>query len=119
MALQQCDDDMRLLQLEVAKLQRSMFATHKTAPDSVAYDRQIAALKAEVLRARREADAFGSALELPSECAERWRVLPGKLPSKEDLAARAGQIEERLAARRDLAARRELAAQVRCVGMRA
>ena len=113
MALQQCDDDMRLLQLEVAELQRRMFAIHKTTPDSVAYDRQIAALKAEVLRARREADAFGSALESPSECAERWRVLPGKLPSKEDLAARTGQIEERLAARRDLAA------QVRCVGMRA
>lgn len=53
LALQQCDDDMRMLQLEVGELQRRMHATHKTAPDVVAYDRQIAGLKAEVLRARK------------------------------------------------------------------
>ena len=104
MALQKCGDDMRLLQLEVGELQRRLFATHKTAPDVVAYDRQIAALKAEVMRARAEAEGLGAALESPKECGERWRVLGGKLPAREDLAARIGQIEERLAARRELAA---------------
>lgn len=43
LALQRCDDDMRLLQLEVGELQRRVFATHKTAPDVVSYDRQVCA----------------------------------------------------------------------------
>ncbi|PRW58036.1 coiled-coil domain-containing 146-like [Chlorella sorokiniana] len=107
LALQQCDDDMRVLQLEVGELQRRLHATHKTAPDVVAYDRQIASLKAEVLRARKEAETFGAALESPKDCPDRWRVLPGKIPVKEDLSARIGQIEERLAARRDLAAQKD------------
>lgn len=103
-ALQRCDDDMRLLQLEVAELQRSLFATHKTAPSVVSYDRQIAALKADVLRARKEADAFGAALESPQESRARLRMLPGKLPSREELEGRVATIEERLGARKDLAA---------------
>lgn len=102
-ALQRCDDDMRLLRLEVAELQRSLSVTHKTAPDVVSYDRQIAALKADVLRARNEAEGLGAALETPAECRDRWRVLPGRLPSREELAARVAAIEERLAARKDLA----------------
>lgn len=102
-ALQRCDDDMRLLQLEVAELQRRLSATHKTAPDVVSYDRQIAALKADVLRARREAEGLGAALEAPRDCRDSWRMLPGKLPSREELGARLATIEERLAARKDLA----------------
>ncbi|KAL4436789.1 hypothetical protein ABPG75_003928 [Micractinium tetrahymenae] len=106
-ALQRCDDDMRLLQLEVAELQRKLSATHKTAPDVVSYDRQIAALKADVLRARKEAETLGAALESPKESMERWRVLPGKLPSRDELAARIATIEERLAARKDLAVQKD------------
>ena len=53
LALQQCDDDIRVLQLEAGELQRRLHATHKTAPDVVAFDRQIASLKAQVLRARK------------------------------------------------------------------
>ncbi|KAL4432605.1 hypothetical protein ABPG77_000542 [Micractinium sp. CCAP 211/92] len=107
LALQRCDDDMRLLQLEVAELQRSLSVTHKTAPDVVSYDRQIAALKADVLRARNEAEGLGAALEAPAECRDRWRVLPGRLPSREELAARVATIEERLAARKDLAVQKD------------
>lgn len=81
--LQHCDDDMRQLQLEVGELQRRLYATHKTAPDGATYDRQIATLKADVLRARREADIFGAALEDPSACPDRCRVLPGRLPGRE------------------------------------
>ena len=103
-ALQQCGDDMRVLQLEAAELQRRVGATHRTAPNVGAHDRQVAALKADVLRAHREAEGLGAALESPGDSAERWRVLPGVLPTREDLAARAARIEERLAGRKDLAA---------------
>lgn len=78
-ALQRCDDDFQALQLELCDLQRSTFATGKTAPDVAAHDRTIAALRADVLQARREADAFGAALEAPVACPDRWRVLPGEL----------------------------------------
>jgi hypothetical protein len=103
-ALRGCGDDMRALQLQAAELQRRLDATQRAAPDDVSHDRQMARLRAEVLRARREAESLGDALESPEGCAERVRLLPGKLPAPEDLAARAARIEERLAARRDLAA---------------
>ena len=40
---------------------------------------------------------------------------PGKIPVKEDLAARIGQIEERLAVRRDLAAQASWPADALCM----
>lgn len=111
-ALQRCDDDMRLLRLEVAELQRRLSTTHKAAPDVASHDRQIAALKADVLRARKEAEALGDALEAPRDCRDRWRVLPGKLSTREELASRVATIEERLTARKDLAVQARGAADV-------
>jgi hypothetical protein len=44
----------------------SAMHVQKTAPDVAAYDRGIAALKAEVFRARREAEQLSVTLEDPS-----------------------------------------------------
>lgn len=103
-ALRGCDADMRGLQLQAAELQRRLDASQRAAPDEASGDRQVARLRAEVQRARQEAESLGESLESPEGCADRLRMLPGKLPTPEDLAERAARIEERLAARRDLAA---------------
>ncbi len=70
-ALSRCDDDIRLLQLEVAELQRKLFATQKTAPDVTTYDRNIAQLKADVFKARREAEQMSVTLEDPKLAPDR------------------------------------------------
>ena len=57
-----------------------------------------------MLRARKEADSLGATVESPAASKDRWRVLPGKLPGREDLAGRIAVIEERLGARADLVA---------------
>lgn len=48
-----------------------MLATHKTAPDVVSYDRSVAQLKAEVFKARREAEQLSVTLEDPSLAPDR------------------------------------------------
>lgn len=47
-------------------------APQKTAPDVAQYDRGIAALKAEVFKARREAEALSTTLEDPKLTPDRW-----------------------------------------------
>lgn len=70
--MQQAGDDARALQLEAEELQRRLAATHKTAPDVVAYDRQIAALKADVLRARRQVLLGGMGWLMAAAVAKPW-----------------------------------------------
>lgn len=106
-ALARCDDEVRALSLQAGELQRRLFATHKTAPDVSRYDRTVAGLKAELLAARREAEALGAALESPVAAPGRLRLLPGKVPPVDDLASRAAALEARLEARRAAAAQKD------------
>eukprot|EP00887_Chlorella_sp_A99_P007989 scaffold12.g7989.t1 len=106
-ALARCEDEMRVLGLEAAELQRRLFASHKTAPDVPRYDRSVARLKAELLQARREAEALGAELESPKASLERWRLLPGRLPPAAELEGRLAQLEERLEQRRSQAAQKD------------
>ena len=91
-ALLRCEDEMRVLSLEAAELQRRLFATHKTAPDVPRYDRSVARLKTELLQARREVEELGAVLESPKATTGRWRLLPGKNPAPAELEGRITQV---------------------------
>lgn len=65
---------------------RSLCPLQKTAPDVAVYDRNIAALKAEVLRARREAEQVAATLEDPKLAPDRWAGIAMWFPTGIDWA---------------------------------
>ncbi|KAJ9511397.1 hypothetical protein QJQ45_029792 [Haematococcus lacustris] len=109
------DDEIRILRLEVASLERSIAVAIKVVPQIPALDEDVARLQKArarpllpaLLEARRESEALSLALENPSNQA-RWRLLEGKIPDKEELSAKLQQLEERLNDRKEALLEKEL-----------
>ncbi|KAF6250573.1 hypothetical protein COO60DRAFT_1681477 [Scenedesmus sp. NREL 46B-D3] len=119
------DNETRVLQLQVAELQRSMHALNTAMPDLPAVDRDIAALKAGLLKVRGQLDLdsfpstlmarqssaqLGDALEDPSNAATaaRVRLLGGRIPEKDELVAKLQSLEERLSMQHDSLGEKQL-----------
>jgi len=105
--LKRREDEMRILRLEVAELQRSIAVAVKVVPQIPALDEDVARLQKALLETRREAEALSLALENPAN-QSRWRLLEGKIPDKEELSARIQQLEERLNDKKEALLEKEL-----------
>ncbi|WIA38855.1 hypothetical protein OEZ86_002132 [Tetradesmus obliquus] len=97
------ENETRVLRLQVAELERSIHALNTAMPDLPAIDRDIAALKADLLKARQSSAVLGDALEDPSHpaTASRVRLLGGRVPEKDELVAKLQSLEERLSMTQD------------------
>ena len=89
------ENEIRMLQLELKEIQRSIDATRKVLPQVPSLDESIASLQQQLLEARDQAAELEAALESPNN-KQRWRRLEGKIPEKDELVAKVNQLEERL-----------------------
>lgn len=78
----------RVLRLEMAELERSLHATRVSMPDVEGIDTEVAALKADLYKARHASEVLSDKLEDPSANAARARLLGGKIPEKDELVAK-------------------------------
>ena len=95
------DDEIRMLRIELSEAQRALEVTRRQLPAVPELDTNIALLQAQLLEARREREGLSQALEDPNNTS-RWRMLEGRIPSMEELRAKASLLDERLAAKREL-----------------
>eukprot|EP00879_Flechtneria_rotunda_P014131 GHRR01014763.1.p1 GENE.GHRR01014763.1~~GHRR01014763.1.p1 ORF type:complete len:341 (+),score=135.80 GHRR01014763.1:2597-3619(+) len=95
------DNELRVLRLQVAELERSLHITRTSIPDVPAIDRDVAELKADLYRMRHQSDVLGDQLEDPSKCGNRIKLLGGKIPDREELVAKLQSLEERLSIQQD------------------
>lgn len=100
-------DEARLLKLEVAELQRSIEVTKHLVPHVPLLDTDVARLQKQLFEARREAEQLSLSLEDPSNTT-RWRLLEGKIPDREELAAKIQALEERLNDKKEQLLEKEL-----------
>ena len=89
------ENEIRMLQLELKEVQRSIDATRKVLPQVPSLDESIASLQQQLLEARDQAAELEAALESPNN-KQRWRRLEGKIPEKDELVSKVNQLEERL-----------------------
>ena len=89
------ENEIRMLQLELKEVQRSIDATRKVLPQVPFLDESIASLQQQLLEARDQAAELEAALESPNN-KQRWRRLEGKIPEKDELVSKVNQLEERL-----------------------
>ncbi|CAG9467664.1 unnamed protein product [Pedinophyceae sp. YPF-701] len=89
------EDEIRMLSIQRAEVQRSLEIVRRQAPRMPEYDKEIAALQHQLLQVRAKADELTAALEDPGN-EGRWRLLDARVPDKEELKARRTQLEDRL-----------------------
>ncbi|KAK9842003.1 hypothetical protein WJX81_003691 [Elliptochloris bilobata] len=85
-------DEERALRAEAGDVARALAAARGALPAGPALDSEGAGLRAALLLEQRRAGELSAALESP-ENQSRWRQLPGRVPSKEELAARIAQLQ--------------------------
>lgn len=105
--LRKREDEIRMLNIELREVTRSMEVTRKTLVKVPALDEQIASLQEQLLQARRQSDKLSEELESP-ENKQRWRRLEGKIPDKEELVAKINALEERLNDKKEQLLEKEL-----------
>ncbi|KAG2482118.1 hypothetical protein HYH03_018925, partial [Edaphochlamys debaryana] len=105
--LRRREDEIRLLNLEVSELQRSIGVTQRLVPSVPLLDTDVASLQRALFEARREAEALSLALENPGN-QSRWRLLEGKIPDREELSAKIQALEERLNDKKEQLLEKEL-----------
>ncbi|GMH35034.1 hypothetical protein BSKO_02902 [Bryopsis sp. KO-2023] len=105
--LKRREDEIRILDLEIREVQRSIDATRKTMTAIPDMDSEIALLQKELLEAKRESETLSLALESP-ENKGRWRKLEGKAPNSEELTVKARVIEEKLNDKKERLLEKEL-----------
>jgi len=107
MVLQRQEAELRMLRLEIKEVERSKLATLKMVPMVPELDKNIAYLQQQLLEERKEAETLSQALEDPQN-KSRWRRLEGKIPDKEELAAKINHLEGRLSDKREQLLEKEL-----------
>jgi len=102
------EDIARILRIEAAELQRSVDVTKRTSvPQIPILDGDVARLQKALLETRRESEKLSEMLENPSN-QSRWRLLEGKIPDREELAAKTQHLEERLNDKKEQLLEKEL-----------
>eukprot|EP00201_Polytomella_parva_P001317 CAMPEP_0175082736 /NCGR_PEP_ID=MMETSP0052_2-20121109/26931_1 /TAXON_ID=51329 ORGANISM="Polytomella parva, Strain SAG 63-3" /NCGR_SAMPLE_ID=MMETSP0052_2 /ASSEMBLY_ACC=CAM_ASM_000194 /LENGTH=874 /DNA_ID=CAMNT_0016353985 /DNA_START=29 /DNA_END=2653 /DNA_ORIENTATION=- len=92
------EDIARILRIEAAELQRSVDVTKRTS---------VPQIPMALLETRRESEKLSEMLENPSN-QSRWRLLEGKIPDREELAAKTQHLEERLNDKKEQLLEKEL-----------
>lgn len=95
------EGEIRMLRIQLGEAKRAVEVTRRQLPAVPGLDTDIAGLQASLLEARRQREALSAALEDP-ENTSRWRLLEGRIPSADELAAKASLLEERLTTKREL-----------------
>lgn len=87
LAIREREDEIRMLDLQVAELCREIEVTRRKLPKVPELEHQVLALQGQLEDERRLSDELSAELEAP-ENSKRWRKLEGKDPEPEDLAAK-------------------------------
>jgi len=101
------EDEIRMLHLELAEVQRQIEVTRKQMPRMPAYAEQILGLQQELAMEREMTEMLCRDLETPSNT-DRWRQLEGEDPDMEQLAAKVQVLEERLNDKKEQLLEKEL-----------
>jgi chromosome segregation ATPase len=101
------EDEIRMLHLELAEVQRQIEVTRKQMPKMPAYAEQILGLQQELAMEREMTEMLCRDLETPNN-QDRWRSLEGDDPDMEQLTAKVQVLEERLNDKKEQLLEKEL-----------
>ncbi|KAJ1619217.1 hypothetical protein T492DRAFT_1087320 [Pavlovales sp. CCMP2436] len=105
--LQARADEVRVLDLELARLCREIEAVRRQIPQMPAFEEQVLTLQAQLETERIEAERLSAELESPAN-ERRWRKLEGRDPEPEALAAKIALLDERLNDKKEQLLEKEL-----------
>eukprot|EP00741_Cyanophora_paradoxa_P004850 tig00000836_g4705.t1 len=105
--LRRREEEIRMLRLEVAGLQRKIAITRKLLPKIPELEEQVMACQLQLHEAREQSELLSYQLE-NAENKARWRKLGGRDPQPEELAAKIRQLEERLNDKKEQLLEKEL-----------
>ena len=94
-AIRSREEEIRMLDLQVAELCREIEVTRRKLPRVPELEQEIVLLQTQLEEERALADRLSADLEAP-ENSKRWRKLEGKDPEPEDLNAKLQVLEERV-----------------------
>lgn len=107
LAIREREEEIRMLDLQVAELCREIEVTRRKLPKVPELEGQIVTLQAQLEEERHLSDELSGELEAP-ENSKRWRKLEGKDPEPEDLAAKLQVLEERVNDKKEQLLEKEL-----------
>ena len=107
LGVRQKDEDIRMLRLQLAEVQRQVLVTRKQLPQIPTLATKVVSLKQELQQERERTEALCRELESPSNSG-RWRALPGDDPDREQLLAKTAVLEERLNMKKEALLENEL-----------
>ena len=101
LAIREREDEIRMLDLQVAELCREIEVTRRKLPKVAELEQEIVLLQTQLEEERAPlGEKLSAELEAPSN-SKRWRKLEGKDPEPEDLAAKLQVLEERVADKKE------------------
>lgn len=100
LAIREREDEIRMLDLQVAELCREIEVTRRKLPKVPELEQEIVLLQTQLEEERALGEKLSAELEAPSN-SKRWRKLEGKDPEPEDLAAKLQVLEERVADKKE------------------
>jgi hypothetical protein len=106
-AIQQKDEDIRMLKLQLAEIQRQIEVSRHKLPDGPEQANNIVRLQQELVVEKAVTEQLCRDLEDPSN-ADRWRELLGDDPDSEQLLAKVQVLEERLNSKKEKLLEKEL-----------
>ena len=106
-AIQQKEEDIRMLKLQLAEVQRQIEVTRHKLPDGPELADKIVQLQQELSMERSITKHLCNDLENPGNL-ERWRELQGDDPDSEQLLAKIQVLEERLNGKKEKLLEKEL-----------
>ncbi|GMH49546.1 hypothetical protein TrRE_jg4562 [Triparma retinervis] len=106
-AIQQKDEDIRMLKLQLAEITRQIEVTRHKLPDGPEMAEKIVQLQQELTMERSITKHLCDDLEDPGN-ADRWRELQGDDPDSEQLLAKIQVLEERLNEKKEKLLEKEL-----------
>jgi len=106
-AIQQKDEDIRMLKLQLSEIQRQIEVSRHVLPDGPEQADAIVRLQQELVVEKAITEQLCRDLEDPSN-ADRWRELLGDDPDSEQLLAKVQVLEERLNSKKEKLLEKEL-----------
>ena len=106
-ALGKREEEIRMIHLQLAEVQRQIEVTRKHIPNLPEYAAKIVALKEQLVKEKEVTDSLCRNLENPDNTG-RWRALGGEDPDVETLNAKIQVLEERLNDKKEALLEKEL-----------
>lgn len=105
--MREVDQQVRMLKIQVAELEREIAVTRKQIPKMPQYAEQILELQHQLATERELTDKLCRELETPKN-KDRWRELPGDDPDADQLTNAAHTLDERLNDKKEQLLEKEL-----------